>query len=198
MNVAIKKIGFDFDGVIADTIHLKKRLAKELHGVSIPEEKFKEYMVIGEGYLTRAQYRALMTIVCGDPVLGVQASEVPGSIATLRALQQRGDQVRIITSRSESETNIIHRWLNERGLSLECIAVGYGNDKIAAVKGLDVYVDDDLPKLVPLIGHIPKLILFSHPHNERVIVPEAVVRVATWDELIDAAGLDKIDKTTVV
>ena len=127
-----RKFGFDFDGVIADTIRLKQRLARKLHGVFIPGEKFKEYIVVDEGYLTRDQYRALMAIVCGDPVLGIQASEIPGAIATLRALQNRGDQIRIVTSRSGPEVDVIHAWFGERGLSLDCVAVGYGNNKIAA------------------------------------------------------------------
>ncbi len=188
MNTYRCKFGFDFDGVIADTIHLKRRLAKELHGVSIPEEKFKEYMVINEGYLTRDQYRDLMAVVCGDPVFGIQALELPGAVDTLRALQNRGDQIRLVTSRFGPEVDVIHAWLQERGLALECVAVGYGNDKAAAVEGFDIYVDDDLPKLMPLIGHIPKLFLFSQPHNKQVSVPGAIRRVDTWEELAHEAG----------
>lgn len=183
------KIGFDFDGVIADTTTLKQRLAKELYGVSIPEDKCKEYMVLKENYLNKEQYRALMALVCGDPEIGIQASEIPGSIATIRVLQQRGDQIKIVTSRSGAEVDVIHAWLAERGLSLECESVGYGNDKVAAVEGFDVYVDDDLPKLLPLIGRIPVLILFSQPHNKLVTVPDAITRVYSWDELICVAGV---------
>ena len=152
-------------------------------------------MVVEGNYLTREQYRALMALVCGDPHIGIQAVEIPGSTAMLRALQKRGDQIKIVTSRSGTEIDVIHAWLAERGLSVACVSVGYGKDKVAAVEGFDVYVDDDLPKLLPLVGRIPTLILFSQPHNKGVTVPDDVVRVASWDELIRAARVGETNDT---
>jgi len=51
------------------------------------------------------------------------------------------------------------------GLNFTFIGVGGGVKKIEACRGLDVYIDDDLDKLEPLVGIVPYRFLLTHEYN---------------------------------
>ncbi len=57
-----------------------------------------------------------------------------------------------------------------------------GNPKTKACKGLEVYIDDDLPKLEDLVGIVPHLFLFSWGYNEHVEVGDVAKRVKSWKD----------------
>jgi len=176
-------IGLDFDGVMADTIDLKHKMAKEMFGVEgIPSERFKEYMVVGDGYMSKENYRKLMNTVCGDRKIGVQAKAVPGAVEYIKLLKQQDHNLTVISSRENEEFEVLKDWCKQRDLDLKYISVGYGKDKIQYSGSLDVYIDDDLPKLKPLIGITRNLFLLTQVHNINHELPEGIRRVASWEE----------------
>lgn len=174
----------DFDDVIASTIHLKHRMAKEMFGVDgIPSHRFKEGWVVGDGYMTREQYRKLMNTVCGDKTIGLEAAPVKDVEAWLPKLHHDGHRLVVITSREGPELEVVKEWCQTRGYKFEYISVGYGKDKKEAAKDLLVYLDDDLTKLLHLIGIVPHLYLFNQDHNRGVAdLPESIKRINSWEE----------------
>lgn len=177
------RIGLDFDGVISDCGQLKSMGAARLYGVTIPPEKFKKEIVLGEKWLTPEQYRELQSNIYGTPELGLLMDPVPGMIEYLPLLISDGHQVTIITSRANTELSIARTWSVRQGLALTFIGVGYGNSKAEAARGLDVFVDDDLDKLVPLVPVVPHRFLFEWGYNQHVLVGQTARRIKSWAEL---------------
>ncbi len=177
------KIGLDFDGVISDCGKLKSDGAKKLYGVDIPPAKFKKGIVVGEKHLTMEQYRELQKIIYGTREIGFLMEPVDGVLQYLPKLVADGYIVLVITSRGEVELEIAKEWSVRQGLQLNFVGVGYGNSKANAATGLDLYVDDDLDKLEPLVGVVPHRFLFSWGYNAHVDVGTVAKRVASWEEL---------------
>lgn len=177
------KIGLDFDGVISDCGKLKSDGAKKLYGIDIPPEKFKKEIVVGEKHLTTEQYRELQKIIYGTREIGFLMEPVDGVLHFLPRLVADGHTVLVVTSRGESELEIAKEWSTRQGLRLNFVGVGYGNSKASAANGLDFYVDDDLDKIEPLVGVVPRRFLFSWGYNTHVEVGGVAKRLASWEEL---------------
>jgi len=178
------KIGLDFDGVISDAGKLKSDGAKRLYGVDIPPEKFKTEIVVGQGLLTSEQYKALQKQVYGTREIGLLMQEVDGAVDYTQRLISEGNDLRIVTSRGTLESEIAKKWMQKRGLNLPLINVGESVSKADACRGMDVYVDDDLDKLEPLVGVVPQRFLFSWGYNQHIEVPLSIAkRVDSWKSL---------------
>ncbi len=174
-------IGLDFDGVLGDSHPLKPQIAKALIGVEIPEKDFRKELVVGQGLLTKDQYATV-----GKEVFGGKYPVFPVKDACfyVRQLVRQGHQLKVITSRSDSTLlpalKCLAQWEME---ALPVIGVGYGVSKLDACKDLHVYIDDDLTKLIPLLGEVPHLILFSRLENRHEREPAGIVRLDSWHEI---------------
>jgi len=176
------RIGLDFDGVISDCCRLKSYGAKKLYGVEIPPKKFKRELIIGEGILTSEQYTNLQKQIYDTREIGLTMLPVNGALKYIPKLQQGGHDLSIITSRPDIE--IPREWLHLKKLDLPITSVPRGSTKAEACKGLEVYVDDDLDKLEPLIDVVPNRFLFSWGYNKHIeLNPKIATRVKSWPDL---------------
>src|SRR3989338_2031012 len=115
---------------MADIIRLKHQMAKKLYGVEgIRDERFKEGMVLEDGFMDHDQYRRLMNLVCGDMQVGLKMEAVDGLEKYLPIFEKRGHQIVVITSREGPELDVARKWCEDRGFDLDYISVGYGNGK---------------------------------------------------------------------
>lgn len=178
------RIGLDFDGVISDCGDLKCKAAKRMYGVDIPSSRFKKELVVGGGILTYEQYRQLQDTIYGTREYGMLMEPVTGVIEGIGRLRQDGHELRVITSRDGEMLDVAREWATRRGLSIEFTGVGHGASKAGAAEGLDLYVDDDLDKLEPLVGIVPHRVLFSWGYNAHIDVRNVASRVASWEELV--------------
>ena len=178
------KIGFDFDGVITNLSDLKSRGARKLFGVNIPEEIMHKHIVLRKGLLTEKQYDELQHFIAKTdfgrtmrPVIGMQQH--------IRKLQKEGYDLHIVTSRDGVAVDIARDWLAKKGLEINVIGIGRGENKVStAVKHkLDIFVDDDLYKLEPLCGVVSHRLLFAWPYNEHIQESSYIKRVHTWSQL---------------
>ena len=180
------RIGLDFDGVISDCGQLKSDGAKLLYGVEIPPEKFKKELVVDTGILTSEQYRHLQKQVYGTREIGLTMLPVDGVLRFLPKLQREGYDLMVVTSRGESESEIAREWMRLKGLEVLLVGVGGGISKADACKGLDVYIDDDLDKLEPLVDSVPYRYLFSWGYNQHIQVPKSVAkRIESWQHFYE-------------
>jgi len=176
------KIGLDFDGVISDCSRLKSDGAEQLYGLKIPPEKFKKELVVDTGILTLEQYRYLQKQIYGNREIGLKMLPVSGVLEFVPRLRRDGHDLIIVTSRGELESKVAQEWMKLKGLDLPLVWVGGGVSKVEACRGLDVYIDDDLDKLEPLVGVVPHRYLFSWGYNRHIEVPQAIAkRVESWE-----------------
>ncbi len=180
------RIGLDFDGVISDCGKLKSDAAKRLHGLNIPPEQFKKEIVIREGHLTADQYYDLQKTIYGTRKIGFLMEPVAGMLESIPQLLASGHTLLIVTSRGEVELEIAKEWSINQGLTLEFVGVGYGVSKAVACTGLDIYIDDDLDKLEPLVGIVPHRFLFSWGYNSHIDEGVIAKRIGSWREFLKA------------
>jgi uncharacterized HAD superfamily protein len=178
------RIGLDFDGVIADCGRLKSETALRLYGVQIPPADFKKELVISRGLLTLEQYRAMQKLIYETVEAGMKAMPVPEALTYLKPLTKQ-HHVQIITSRTENGTEVARQWLalQDPGLEIEFTSVGPQNSKAEAVNGYDIYVDDDLDKIEPLVEVVPHRFLLSWGYNQHVQEGSIAQRVGSWTDL---------------
>ena len=187
------KIGLDFDGVISDCGRLKSDGARILYGVDIPPERFKTELVVGAGILTLEQYRHLQKQIYENSEIGLSMLPVDGIFEFIPRLQQENHDLVIVTSRNEGSCDIVREWMKRQNLSLKLIGIGGGTKKTEACRGLDVYIDDDLDKLEPLVDFVPHRYLFSWGYNQHIQVPQSVAkRIESWqhfyEEMVSLSG----------
>lgn len=178
------RIGLDFDGAISNCGKLKSDAAKQLYGVDIPPGRFKRELVVGEGpgQLSLVQYRDLQTIIYADRKVGLLMEPVDGALEYIPRLIADGHSVGVITSRKDSSLEVAREWSVMKGLKLDFVGLGYGESKAGAAAGLDVYIDDDLDKLEPLVGVVPNRYLFSWEYNSHIEAGTIATRVSSWGE----------------
>lgn len=173
------KIGLDFDGVQGNSHYLKPLIAKNMFGIEIPADRFERHLVVPD-VLTKEQYEAVgREAFFGDYII----PPIKDALFYMEILLGHGHQLSTITSRSGEALKIAERLQREYGVIMPIVGVGYGVSKLDACRGLDVYVDDDLRKLIPMMGVVPHLVLFSSPTNTEDELPEGIVRVADWYSL---------------
>lgn len=178
------KIGLDFDGVISDCGKLKSDGARILYGVEIPAGKFKTEIVVGQGFLSIGQYRNLQKQIYETEELGLLMEIVEGALEYLPRLQNE-HELKVITSRNNMGTGIAREFMNRHGLNIPLIGIGGGIPKSEACRGMDVYVDDDLDKLEPLVDIVPHRYLFSWGYNEHINEKGIAKRVKNWQDFYE-------------
>jgi uncharacterized HAD superfamily protein len=156
--------------------------------VDIPSALFKRDYVVGSGKLTLEQYRELQRTVYGTREIGLLMEPIEGVLDYLPRLIADGHSILVITSRGETELEIANEWAASHGLVFDSVSVGYTErqTKAEAAAGLDVFVDDDLDKLVPLHSIVPHLFLFNWGYNQHIDEGNIAQRVSSWEELYNA------------
>lgn len=174
------RIGLDYDGVITDSRELKSKRAQEEYGVRIPVSLFKWHQVVQGGLLTAQQYRDIQRAVHFGETENILAPFLPGLESYLPQLLV-GNEVRIVTGRDGDAARFASSRLRGIGIGIPLTGVGHGVSKRDATRGLDVFIDDDLDKLVDL--EVPHRFLFTHEYNLHERLPEGIKRVYSWEDL---------------
>ena len=184
------RIGLDFDGVVSDAGTLKSYGLKKLFGIELPPEKIKREFIVGK-ILTLEQYEFLREQIYGTKEIGLLTEEVPGMQEYTRRLMSKRHDLIIISSRGNKKTDpgktdIALEWMKLHKLSIPFIGIGEGVSKADACRGLDVYIDDDLDKLEPLVGIVQHRYLFSWGYNKHVEVPKEIAqRINSWQHFYE-------------
>jgi hypothetical protein len=176
------KIGLDFDGVISNNGKFKSDVAKKLYDLDILPDKFKKDFVIGEGYFNYIQYQYFQKIIYGTREFGFLMEPVEGSLNFIPQLLDLGHSVSVVTSRTGMGLKIAEEWSILQGLCLDFTGVGYGLSKAMFCRGLDVFIDDDIDKLLQLKDVVPNRYLFSWGYNNHVDTEGVARRVHSWEE----------------
>lgn len=175
------KIGLDCDGVILDSQSFKPIAAREMFGIDIPLKFFSRERIVERGLSIEQYERVKARVYEGD--FDNRTLPVSEAVLYIRILLGERNQIKVITSRDGRILQSAITIMSRHSINLPVTGLGYEISKMEACQGLDLYVDDDLDKLVPLIGIVSHLLLFSWPFNQHEQVPRKIVRVSSWWEI---------------
>ena len=180
------EIGFDFDGVIADTVEAFIRLACEQYDhCGIRPEHITDFSVEACLPMNAGLAEAIFLDILRDSV-GTGLLPMPGAVEVLGDLSRR-TQVKVVTARPEVQP--VHAWLQTVfpepvWRRIQVVAMGDHDDKTRYVKdlGLSAFIDDRAETCMQLHRAGITAIVFSQPWNQgRHTLPT----VRTWAEIRD-------------
>lgn len=156
-----------------------------LYGVIIPPKDFKKEIVVASGILTEKQYCEIQRFIYETKEWGLSMEMVDGGIPVyLNHFDREGHKLFVVTSRGGTVLEVAKEWSRRQGIDHYFEFVGAGDQSnVEALRGFDLYVDDDLDKLEPLVGIVPQLFLFSRGCNNHSPNEGVMKRVFSWEEL---------------
>jgi uncharacterized protein len=179
-------LAFDIDGVVADTMAVFVRLARERYGFTwLTKEALRQYDLYACLNINREIVDELICMTLDDEHTR-QVPAVDGAVEVLTRLARYGP-LRFVTARFWPESII--RWLQETLSDVEpcrimVFATGDPEAKYAVLRELRVryFLEDRLEtcKLLSQNGIQP--LLFDQPWN-RVPEASAFPRIKTWSQL---------------
>ncbi len=163
------RVGFDIDGVVADTGGAFLRIAAEEYGAThLRLEDIAEFDVEACLDLDRAAIRTIFQRLMEDPV-GEGLEPMPGAMEVLEILAGHADLV-FVTARPLRQP--IEKWLathlGPRAASRVClVATGEHDNKGPYLRrlGLDVFIDDRAETCCSLAEEGFSPIVFEQPWN---------------------------------
>ncbi|MDY0389655.1 MAG: hypothetical protein RBQ88_01915 [Desulfobulbus oligotrophicus] len=163
------EIGFDFDGVIADTIEAFIRIACEQYDYcGIKREHITEFSVEQCLDMDAGIAEEIFLRILHDSV-GTGLLPMPGAVEVLTEMADH-TPVTIITARSEAEP--VHYWLKQMfpaqiAQALHVVAMGDHDDKARHIKslGLTAFIDDRVETCLQLRQTGVHSIVFAQPWN---------------------------------
>ena len=178
------EIGFDFDGVIADTVEAFIRIACEQYGhCGIRPEDITHFLVEECLEMDAATADSIFRQILRDSV-GCGVRPMPGAVEVLSEMSLQVG-VTIITARPEPEP--VHQWLDAifptaARSRMRVVAMGDHDDKARHIRmaGLSTFVDDRAETCLQLREAGINPIVFHQPWNrDRHSLP----MVRNWAEI---------------
>jgi uncharacterized HAD superfamily protein len=172
------KIGFDFDGVIANTPKLKMRYAVKEFGIYIHASNCTKKGFLENG-LTEEKYARLQGMVYSS----YDMEPVFNSLKYLKKLIDSNNyDISIISYRKKEGEKFVKHFLDKYSLNLQFICTD-NQPKGRFCSNLDVFVDDRAEHLNNLSRKARHLFLFDTPYNKQEETNEIIKRVYGWDNL---------------
>ncbi len=168
--IPLKEIGFDFDGVIADTAEAFIRRACSLYGYcSFTREDITHFELENCLNIPRELVESIFTDILNDS-LATELLPMPGAVECLEQFTLTST-VTIITARSLG--NPVFDWLDrflttKAKENIRVVATGDHNDKIRHIHrhGLKYFIDDRAETCEQLIHENITPFVFTQPWNK--------------------------------
>jgi uncharacterized protein len=184
MNIAAHEIGFDFDGVIADTAEAFIRIACSEYGYSgLTLEKITHFELESCLDIPREVVEQIFTDILTDS-LATALQPMPGAVECLERFTAFSD-VTIITARPISRP--VFDWLDRfftgsTRENIHVVATGDHNDKVRYIHehGLKYFIDDRAETCIQLAREAITPYVFTQPWNRD---RHNLQTVADWKEI---------------
>ena len=182
--IAPNRIGFDIDGVVADTVEAFLRLAKQRHGINeFTAAHITEFNVAKCLPIAPEIIDAIFASLLESPIQA-DLQPMPDAVSVLTALSRRAP-LTFITARPLHQP--ISDWLKhilepDTFKKIRLIAMGDHDNKSAYLKkmGLQYFIDDRAETCVNLKEQGFSPIVFSQPWNQG---QHHLPSVASWREI---------------
>ena len=178
-------LGFDFDGVVADTAEAFLRLCHEEYGHSFQLEDITDFEVERCLDVDPEIVESIFTKILLDSV-GVGLRPMSGAVKVLKELTEKGI-VTLVTARPEPEP--VQQWLEtvmpfSVCRNIKVVAMGAHDDKPRYVRenGLQCFIDDRAETCHQLSEAGIQPIVFSQPWNQG---RHSFNTVGCWKEIRD-------------
>ena len=177
-------LGFDFDGVIADTAEVFIRLACEKYNLcNIRIEDITDFEVEQCLHIAPEIVQSIFTEVLLDSI-GTGLRPMPGAVQVLGELTEQAELM-VVTARPEAEP--VYAWLEKFLPATTCsririIAMGAHDDKAMHIKqgGLTHFIDDRAETCTQLNSAGISAIVFDHPWNKN---RHCLPTVGSWKDI---------------
>jgi uncharacterized HAD superfamily protein len=184
LKIVPSELAFDIDGVIADTMTLFIKIAREDFGIrDIRYEDIKEYSLHGIGGVDELIMGEIIDRILGGKYSGTLNS-LDGAQAVLQKLNQQHCPTLFVTARPSADQAVA--WISET-LALgserfEIVATGSFDDKreVLLNRGIRYFVEDRLETCFTLSEAGIHPIVFKQPWNRK---PHPFCEVENWQEL---------------
>lgn len=182
--IPVSEIGFDFDGVIADTAEAFIRLACSEHGYcSFTHEHITNFELENCLDIPRSLVEKIFTDILIDS-LATELLPMPGAVESLERFAETGS-LTIITARPIIQP--VFAWLEHyfsapaRG-KIRVVATGDHNDKVRHIHqhGLKYFIDDRAETCIQLARESISPYVFNQPWNKN---RHELPTVADWHEI---------------
>ncbi|WP_456473453.1 5' nucleotidase, NT5C type [Desulfolithobacter sp.] len=178
------RLGFDFDGVVADTAEAFLRLACEEYGrCDIRLEDITSFEVEECLAMDPSAIQAIFMKILQDSV-GIGLKPMPGSVEVLGELSETAP-LTLVTARPQPEP--VREWLAtilppSTLPRIHIIAMGAHDDKPRHIKGrgLEWFIDDRAETCLQLPKYGITPIVFSQPWNKG---KHQLSTVSSWEEI---------------
>ncbi|BHH84559.1 5' nucleotidase, NT5C type [Desulforhopalus sp. 52FAK] len=183
-SVPLNQLGFDFDGVIADTATTFLKIAKSQYGYnSFSKEDITNFELEECINMPKDVVERIFTDILTDS-LGTGLQPMEGAVATLSQFA-RHERLTIITARPIDQP--VHDWLEtyfDKSLlsNINVVATGDHNDKIRHIhaNGIQFFVDDRVATCQSLVTENICPIVYNQPWNAG---RHNLTTVSDWDDI---------------
>ncbi len=184
VNIPVQEIGFDFDGVIADTAEAFIRIACTEYGYcSFTQEDITHFELENCLAIPRDLVEKIFTDILVDS-LATNLQPMPGAVKCLEQFSLIS-KVTIITARPLD--NPVFDWLDRYFSSLarkniEVVATGDHDDKVRHIHQhkLNFFIDDRAETCKQLVQENITPFVFTQPWNKD---RHSLQTVASWEEI---------------
>ena len=181
-------LSLDFDGVLAQGLHLKQKYAKKWFNLQLEPQDTKKIAFEKKARAAGLDisYRQLMDPLNELHIMKYQVDEA--CLPTLQKLKKEGYELVVTTSRNAHDLPYAKQFLKHHFGSLITEVYG-GRPKEDVMQDIQplLHLDDDLHKLEPLKAHtIP--VYFRQPENAHTPTKE-IEEVRTWKEFYDVVHI---------
>jgi uncharacterized protein len=191
-SIPINRIGFDFDGVIADTAHSFLEIAASQYGYnSLTKEDITNFELEDCIDIPKNIVEQIFTDILMDS-LGTGLQPMPGAVKTLSKFATQS-KITIITARPISEP--VRDWLAahfEYSLldNIQIVATGDHDDKVRHIheNGIAYFVDDRVATCQSLVAEKICPIVYHQPWNAG---RHNLAMVSDWNEIAHLVNLPR-------
>jgi uncharacterized protein len=184
MPIPVSEIGFDFDGVIADTAEAFIRLACTEHGYcSFSQESITNFELENCLNIPQALVEKIFTDILTDSI-AAELLPMPEAVESLEQFSRIG-RVTIITARPIKKP--VFAWLEHffsgpAREKIRVVATGDHNDKVRHIHqhGLKYFIDDRAETCLQLAREAITPYVFNQPWNRN---RHKLQTVADWQEI---------------
>ena len=184
MKIAVDEIGFDFDGVIADTAGAFLRLACEQYDYcSFTLEDVTHFEVNECLDIPNPLVDAILRVLNQD-CLGAGLQPMPDAVSVLSKMARQAP-VRVITARRLHQPVadwLAHHFPADMLPAIDLVAAGEHDDKLRHIReyGLKFFVDDRAETCLGLAEAGISPLVFTQPWNRR---RHGLPTVASWRDI---------------
>jgi hypothetical protein len=180
-------IGMDFHGTVVDIQELKQQLWERYFDEWIPKFLLRRRL-FPSNRLSLENYDRLMNVAMVRFSLFKQAPPMPDAIPTIKRWEQENHKLSIITSSGAGAFITAGKWCAQHGIFTSSNSMMYSVDRyhskhqLARSLNLDVYIDNDLNKLIDINKEDPTLDLLVDPFKPAITLPEKPLPFLLTDE----------------